>query len=175
MALYRVLEQSYINGGIVEAGDEVTYDGRPGSNLEPLDEEAHEAFEASMQYEAQRDRAEQIAAEIRQKILDADNAQTILQAAEEARQLTDGLSAGSGQSIADAISEVAPLINPVNVALSIGDLVANAPAEGGEHDPVPDLNGELSPQQKAAATRAAKARAKAAEAAAEAGASGDVI
>lgn len=34
MALYRVLQQSYINGRIYNAGSEVELDGEPGYNLE---------------------------------------------------------------------------------------------------------------------------------------------
>jgi hypothetical protein len=34
MAKYRVLVKSYINSTIVEAGEVVEYDGKPGSNLE---------------------------------------------------------------------------------------------------------------------------------------------
>lgn len=37
MPKYRVLERSYINSSLVEAGVEVDYDGEPGPNLEPLD------------------------------------------------------------------------------------------------------------------------------------------
>jgi hypothetical protein len=37
MARYRVLEKSFINNRIVEEGDEVEYEGKAGSNLEPLD------------------------------------------------------------------------------------------------------------------------------------------
>lgn len=40
MARYRVLEMSFINDRIVQAGDEVDYAGDPGTNLEPLDDEA---------------------------------------------------------------------------------------------------------------------------------------
>lgn len=34
MARYRVLEKSFINNSVVEAGAEVDYDGEPGFNLE---------------------------------------------------------------------------------------------------------------------------------------------
>lgn len=34
MAKYRVLTKSHINNAIVEAGEVVEYDGKPGSNLE---------------------------------------------------------------------------------------------------------------------------------------------
>lgn len=40
MPRYRVLELSYFNDRIVQAGEEINYDGNPGNNLEPLDEEA---------------------------------------------------------------------------------------------------------------------------------------
>ena len=43
MAKYRVLEKSFINGDIHEAGTEVDYDGLPGANLEPLDDDAKAA------------------------------------------------------------------------------------------------------------------------------------
>ena len=36
MARYRVLETSYINERIVEAGDEITLDGVASANLEPI-------------------------------------------------------------------------------------------------------------------------------------------
>lgn len=34
MARYRVLEKSFINNSVVDAGTEVEYDGEPGFNLE---------------------------------------------------------------------------------------------------------------------------------------------
>jgi hypothetical protein len=37
MAKYRVLTKSFINNAIVEAGDVVDYDGKPGSNLELIE------------------------------------------------------------------------------------------------------------------------------------------
>lgn len=37
---YRVLEKSFLNGRIVEEGDIIEYEGRPGSNLEPIKEAA---------------------------------------------------------------------------------------------------------------------------------------
>lgn len=40
MALYKVLEKSYINNSIVEAGDTVEFDGEAGSNLELVEEVA---------------------------------------------------------------------------------------------------------------------------------------
>jgi hypothetical protein len=39
MAKYRVLTKSYINSSIVEAGAIVEYEGKPGSNLEPIEPE----------------------------------------------------------------------------------------------------------------------------------------
>lgn len=43
VAMYRVLEKSFIVDRIVEEGAEVEYTGHPGSNLEPLNDEAHAA------------------------------------------------------------------------------------------------------------------------------------
>lgn len=43
MPRYRVLQKSYINERIVHEGEEVDYDGQPGTNLEPLDAEARRA------------------------------------------------------------------------------------------------------------------------------------
>lgn len=40
MAQYRVLAKSFINNSIVEEGDVVEYDGKPGSNLELVKAEA---------------------------------------------------------------------------------------------------------------------------------------
>lgn len=40
MAQYRVLAKSFINNSIVEEGDVVEYDGKPGSNLELVQDEA---------------------------------------------------------------------------------------------------------------------------------------
>lgn len=37
MARYRVLEKSFINNSVVEAGAEVECDGEPSSNLELID------------------------------------------------------------------------------------------------------------------------------------------
>ena len=37
MARYRVLETTFMNGRILKEGDEVDYEGEPGSNLEPID------------------------------------------------------------------------------------------------------------------------------------------
>lgn len=39
MAQYRVLTKSYINNSIVEEGAVVEYDGKPGSNLELIEDE----------------------------------------------------------------------------------------------------------------------------------------
>jgi hypothetical protein len=39
MPKYLVLEKSYINNRIYEAGEEVSYDGLPSANLKPLDDE----------------------------------------------------------------------------------------------------------------------------------------
>lgn len=36
MAQYKVLQKSFINNNIVEEGDIVEYDGKPGTNLEPM-------------------------------------------------------------------------------------------------------------------------------------------
>lgn len=43
MPKYRVLELSFINARLIPAGEEIEFDGDPGPNLEPLDDEAHEA------------------------------------------------------------------------------------------------------------------------------------
>lgn len=37
---YRVLEKSFIDGVLLEAGDEMNYLGEPGSQLEPLNDAA---------------------------------------------------------------------------------------------------------------------------------------
>ena len=37
MAKYKVLAQSFINNTIVEVGEVVEYDGRPGTNLELIE------------------------------------------------------------------------------------------------------------------------------------------
>lgn len=39
MPKYRVLEMSFINDRIVQAGEEIEYAGDPDANLEPLDDE----------------------------------------------------------------------------------------------------------------------------------------
>jgi hypothetical protein len=36
MAQYKVLQKSFINNNIVEEGEIVEYDGKPGTNLEPM-------------------------------------------------------------------------------------------------------------------------------------------
>ena len=43
MPKYKVLEKSFINGDIHEAGAEVDYAGLPGPNLEPTDDEGRAA------------------------------------------------------------------------------------------------------------------------------------
>lgn len=43
MPRYRVTEQSFIGNRLVPAGETVDYDGLPGTNLEPLDDEAKAA------------------------------------------------------------------------------------------------------------------------------------
>lgn len=43
MAKYRVLTKSFINNAIVEAGELVDYDGKPGSNLELVEGDKPEA------------------------------------------------------------------------------------------------------------------------------------
>lgn len=43
MPRYRVLATSYIGDRLCEPGQEVDYDGLPGSNLEPLDKAAEKA------------------------------------------------------------------------------------------------------------------------------------
>lgn len=43
MAKYRVLVTSYINSAIVQAGEVVDYDGKPGTNLELLEGDKSEA------------------------------------------------------------------------------------------------------------------------------------
>ena len=45
-ARYRVRELSYIDNRLVDAGEEVVYDGLPGSNLEPLNDAAEAAAAA---------------------------------------------------------------------------------------------------------------------------------
>lgn len=54
MARYRVTQNSFINGHLVTAGEEVDYAGIPGFNLDPLDDEARAAKERAGQL-AQRD------------------------------------------------------------------------------------------------------------------------
>jgi hypothetical protein len=43
MPKYRVLEKSFINNALVEEGAIVTYDEKPGPNLEPMDAAAETA------------------------------------------------------------------------------------------------------------------------------------
>lgn len=43
MARYLVLERSFINSVLVEAGTEVEYSGQPDGNLKPLDEVGEQA------------------------------------------------------------------------------------------------------------------------------------
>jgi hypothetical protein len=43
VARYRVLERSYISDRLVDAGEEVEYEGVPAHNLEPLDKAAKAA------------------------------------------------------------------------------------------------------------------------------------
>lgn len=52
MPKYRVLEKSLIGNSIVEAGEEVDYDGLPSANLEPLDDEGRAKFEEAKQVAA---------------------------------------------------------------------------------------------------------------------------
>ncbi|GBQ07873.1 hypothetical protein [Saccharibacter floricola] len=49
MARYRVTTASFINGRTVDVGTVIEYEGIPGFNLEPLDDEAHHAKEAAGQ------------------------------------------------------------------------------------------------------------------------------
>lgn len=44
---YRVNQRSFINLGLVEEGAEVTYDGEPSENLEPLNAAAVAAIKAA--------------------------------------------------------------------------------------------------------------------------------
>lgn len=46
MAKYRVLVKSYINNSIAEEGEVVEYDGKPGSNLELIEDEQPAAQKA---------------------------------------------------------------------------------------------------------------------------------
>lgn len=43
MARYRATERSFIDNRLVEAGEEVEYEGIPSANLEPLDKPAKAA------------------------------------------------------------------------------------------------------------------------------------
>lgn len=49
MAQYKVLEKSFINGSLVEAGAIVEYDGEAADNLELIEEKKKEATPASKQ------------------------------------------------------------------------------------------------------------------------------
>lgn len=46
MAQYRVLTKSFINNSIVEEGEVIEFDGKPGSNLELVQDEAKPAGKA---------------------------------------------------------------------------------------------------------------------------------
>lgn len=43
IAKYRILRQSFIGNRLLNEGDEVEYEGKPGSALEPLNDAAHKA------------------------------------------------------------------------------------------------------------------------------------
>jgi hypothetical protein len=47
MPRYRLNARSFIKGSLQDAGAEVDFDGVPGSNLDPLDDEARAAKEAA--------------------------------------------------------------------------------------------------------------------------------
>lgn len=47
MAKYRVKEKSFINNIVLDAGEQIEFDGVPHSNLEPLDKPAEKAAAAS--------------------------------------------------------------------------------------------------------------------------------
>lgn len=57
MARYLVLEKSYINLRIVEAGEEIEYDGLPSANLKPLDKAGEKQ---AVEYEKTNDARVQI-------------------------------------------------------------------------------------------------------------------
>ena len=64
MAKYKVLEKSYINDRIVDAGEEIEYDGLPSTNLQPIDSDGKKAAkEAEKLAEAERVAAEKLVAE----------------------------------------------------------------------------------------------------------------
>lgn len=46
-AKYRILRQSFIGNRLLNEGDEVEYEGKPGSALEPLNQAAHDAKDAA--------------------------------------------------------------------------------------------------------------------------------
>lgn len=54
MPKYRVLEMSFINDRIVQAGEEIEYAGDPSDNLEPLCEEGQAAVAAYAEKEKAR-------------------------------------------------------------------------------------------------------------------------
>jgi hypothetical protein len=43
MPKYKIKERSFIGNRLVEEGEEIEYQGKPGSSLHPLDEEAQQA------------------------------------------------------------------------------------------------------------------------------------
>lgn len=47
MAKYKVLERSFLNNRLHEAGDIINYDGTPAANLEPVDSAAKAAVKAA--------------------------------------------------------------------------------------------------------------------------------
>lgn len=53
MAKYKVLERSFINNAIVEAGEIVEYDGEPSSNLAKLTKAEAKSADAAENEEAQ--------------------------------------------------------------------------------------------------------------------------
>lgn len=55
MAKYRVLVKSFINNTIVEEGAIVDYEGKPGSNLEPIEAEKPKKAEKPAKPEAGND------------------------------------------------------------------------------------------------------------------------
>ncbi len=64
MAKYKVLEKSYINDRIVDAGEEIEYDGLPSTNLQPIDSVGKKAAkEAEKLAAAEKEAAEKLAAE----------------------------------------------------------------------------------------------------------------
>lgn len=64
MAKYKVLEKSHINDRVVDAGEEIEYDGLPSANLQPIDSDGKKAAkEAKKLAEAEKEAAEKLAAE----------------------------------------------------------------------------------------------------------------